>query len=174
MLCNWLMVYIGNFLGSFCIAVMMYHTGLFDSSEGLLGGTVIRIAAGKTALPFYSALLLGLMCNWLVCLAIWVSNGARDTAGKVLVIFPIIGLFVISGFEHSIANMYYIMAGLFAQQNPQWLLKSGLSVDLLAGLNWGTFLTKNLIPVTIGNAIGGTVMVGFAYWFSLRERSTRS
>jgi len=171
MLLNWLLVYFGNFAGGLCIAFLMYETGLFNRSEGLLGGIVIKIAAGKTALPFHSALILGIFCNWLVCLAIWVSNGARDVAGKVLVIFPVIGLFVISGFEHSIANMYYIPAGILAKQNPQWLEMSKLAADQIAGLNWLSFFTKNLIPVTLGNIIGGMVLVGMAYWFTLRKKT---
>jgi formate/nitrite transporter len=170
MLLNWLLVYIGNFAGSICIAWMMIQSGLFNSGANLLGGMTIKIAAYKTALPFHSAFFLGVMCNWLVCLAVWVSYGAKDTVGKVLVIFFIINLFVISGFEHSIANMYYIPAGILAKQNPQWLAASQTSAEQLAGLNWISFLTKNLIPVTLGNIVGGSGMVGILYWFSLGKK----
>jgi formate/nitrite transporter len=170
MLLNWLMVYIGNFAGSVFIAWMMYHSGLFNSSNGLLGGVTIKIAAYKTALPFHSAFFLGVMCNWLVCLAVWVSYGARDIAGKALSIFFIIGLFITSGFEHSVANMYYIPAGILARQNPQWLEMSRTAADQLAGLNWQTFFTKNLVPVTLGNMAGGAGFVGVLYWLSLGKR----
>jgi formate transporter len=166
MLLNWLLVYIGNFLGSLCIAMMMYKTGLFNSSGGLLGGMTIKIAAYKTALPFHSAFFLGVMCNWLVCLAIWVSYGAAETAGKALAIFFIICLFITSGFEHSIANMYYIPAGIFAKQNPQWLAMAQIPADQIVNLNWFNFIVKNLIPVTLGNIAGGSVMVGVLYWLS--------
>jgi formate transporter len=166
MLFNWLLVYIGNFLGSLFIAVMMFHSGLFNSSGGLLGGMTIKIASYKTALPFLSAFFLGVMCNWLVCLAVWVSYGTAETAGKALAIFFIICLFITSGFEHSIANMYYITAGIFAKQNPQWLAMSQVSADHAANLNWLNFVVKNLFPVTFGNIVGGSCMVGGLYWLS--------
>ena len=169
MLLNWLLVYIGNFIGSVFIAWMMNLSGLFGAGGGLLGGITIKIAAGKTALPFHTAFILGVMCNLLVCLAVWASYAARDTAGKVLVIFFIIFLFVISGFEHSIANMYYIPAGIFAKQNPLWLSMSGVSGELLSGLNWFNFAVKNLIPVTLGNIIGGTG-VGILYRLALKKK----
>ena len=170
MLLNWLLVYIGNFIGSVLIARMMNLTGLFASSGGLLGGVTIKIAAGKTALPFHTAFILGIMCNWLVCLAVWGSYAARDTVGKILIIFFIIFLFIVSGFEHSIANMYYIPAGIFAKQNPQWVAMSGVSAEQLAGLNWYGFAVKNLIPVTLGNIIGGAFMVGTLYWLALGKK----
>jgi len=165
MLLNWLLVYCGNFAGCLCIAWMSYHSGLFNSSDGLLGGMTIKIAVNKTSMPFYSAFLLGVMCNWLVCLAVWVSSGSRDFTGKILAIFFIIGLFVVSGFEHSVANMYYIPAGIWAKQNQLWLEMSHSTSAELAGLNWGAFFTKNLIPVTLGNLLGGAGMVGVIYWF---------
>lgn len=168
MLLNWLLVYAGNFAGCLCIAWMTHHSGLFNSSDGLLGGMTIKTAVNKTSMPFYSAFLLGIMCNWLVCLAVWVSSGARDLTGKIMAIFFIIGLFVVSGFEHSVANMYYIPAGIWAKQNPLWMEMSKSSAAELANLNWITFFTKNLIPVTIGNLIGGAGMVGVIYWFSFR------
>jgi len=167
MLFNWLIVYIGNFIGSLFIVWMVCQTGLLDSSNGLLGGITIKIAAYKTSLPFLSAFLMGVMCNWLVCLAVWVSSGARDFSGKILSIFFIIGLFVISGYEHSVANMFYIPAGIIAKQNPYWLGKAGTAAAELDGLNWISFFTKNLIPVTLGNIVGGAGMVGVLYWFSL-------
>ena len=168
MFLNWFLVYIGNFAGSLFIAWMMYHSGLFNSSNGLLGGMTIKIAAGKTALPFHSAFILGLMCNWLVCLAVWVSYGARDLTGKALAVFFIICLFIISGFEHSVANMYYIPAGILAKQNPLWLAMSGLTAEQLAVLNPLNFLLRNLLPVTLGNIAGGAGMVGVLYWLSYR------
>jgi len=166
MLFSWLVVYIGNFAGCLFIAWMVYHSGLFNFSDGLLGGMTIKIAAYKTSLPFHSAFLMGLMCNWLVCLAIWVLSGIRDTAGKILSIFFIIGAFVISGYEHSVANMFYIPAGILAKQNPFWLEKANTAAAQLDGLNWATLFTKNLIPVTLGNIVGGSGMVGILYWLS--------
>jgi formate/nitrite transporter len=173
MLVNWLVVYLGNFAGSLFIAWLMNLSGLFNSSNGLLGGMTIKIAAGKTALPFYAAFILGLLCNWLVCLAVWVSWAAKDTAGKLLACFFIIGLFITSGFEHSIANMYYIPAGLLAKANALWVTASGLAPEQLAGLNYYGFLVKNLIPVTLGNIAGGAGMTGFLYWAAFRHQADR-
>jgi len=170
MLLNWFLVYIGNFIGSLCIAWMMIQTGLFNSSGGLLGGVMIRIAAGKTALSFQSAFISGILCNWLVCIAVWVSYGSKDIIGKVLTTFFIICLFATSGFEHSVANMYYIPAGILAADNPQWVAMSRVSAEQLAGLNWGNFCIKNLLPVTLGNIVGGAGMVGALYWLLLGKR----
>ncbi|MDR3020661.1 MAG: formate/nitrite transporter family protein [Treponema sp.] len=166
MFLNWLLVWTGNLAGGLIIAWMTYVSGLFNSSGGLLGGITITIAASKTSLAFFPALVLGILCNWLVCFTVWTTYAARDAAGKVLIIFFLILLFAASGFEHSIANMYYIPAGIFAKQNPQWLAMSQASLEQLAGLNWFNFFVKNLIPVTLGNIIGGA-LVGIMYWFAL-------
>jgi formate/nitrite transporter len=170
MLTNWLVVYIGNFIGSVFIAYMMNKSMLFNSGNGVLGGQTIKIAAYKTALSFESAFFLGLMCNWLVCLAVWVSYAAKDVIGKLFACFFIICLFITSGFEHSVANMYYIPAGIMAKSNPAWVAMSAVGAEQLANLNWLTFVTKNLIPVTLGNIVGGAGMVGFLYWASLGKK----
>ena len=170
MLTNWLLVYIGNMLGALCIAWMMYHSGLFNSSGGLLGAVTIRSAAYKTALDFFPAFILGVLCNWLVCLAMWVAYGARDTVGKILLIFFVICLFATSGFEHSIANMYYIPAGILAAQNPQWLSMAQLTAEQISGLNWANYFIVNLLPVTLGNIFGGAALVGIPYWFALGNK----
>jgi len=173
MLLNWLLVYLGNLAGCLLIAWMMSRSGLFAYSGGLLGGMVIKIAVGKVGMPFYKAFILGILCNWMVCLAIWTSYASRDVTGKVLMIFFIISLFVISGFEHSIANMYYIPAGILAKQNPEWAAKSLASAEQLAGLNWASFWAKNLIPVTLGNIVGGAGMVWALFWVALREKGKK-
>ncbi|MDR2965040.1 MAG: formate/nitrite transporter family protein [Treponema sp.] len=166
MFLNWLLVYIGNLAGSILIAWMIYLSGLFNNSAGLLGGVTITIAASKTSISFIAAFVLGVLCNLLVCFTVWTTYAAKDAAGKVLIIFFLILLFATSGFEHSVANMYYIPAGIFAKLNPQWLVMSQASAQQIAGLNWLNFAVKNLIPVTLGNIIGG-VLVGFLYWVSL-------
>jgi len=170
MLLNWLLVYICNFAGAVLIAWMISKSGLFATSNGLLGGMTIKIAAGKTALSFHTAFILGILCNWLVCTAILATYSSHEGVGKILAIFFIISLFVISGFEHSIANMYYIPAGILAKQNPQWVSMSQVSAEQLAGLNWVNFVIKNLIPVTLGNIIGGTVMVWTLFWFAIKKK----
>jgi len=166
MLRNWMLVYAGNFIGSIFVAWMMAYSGLFHSGADMLGGMTIRIAASKTTLDFGPALVLGLMCNWLVCLAVWMAYGAKDVTGKILAIFFAIWLFITSGFEHSVANMYYIPAGIFAKANAAYASASGLSAEALGALNGGMFLVRNLLPVTLGNMLGGGLFVGVAYWFT--------
>lgn len=170
MLRNWIWVYVGNLIGAVFLAHMMANSGLFNSGSGLLGGVTVRIASGKVSLPFLSAFYLGIMCNWLVCLAVWIAYGAKDMAGKILGIFCPIWLFITSGFEHSVANMYYIPAGIMAKANPAWAAASGLPARALDELTWTTFAVNNLVPVTLGNIAGGMILVGMAYWFAfLRE-----
>lgn len=166
MLKNWFFVYIGNFIGALFISYMMVNSGLLNSGANALGGMTIKIAAGKVGLSFTQALLLGIMCNWLVCLAVWLSFGAKDIIGKLFACFFPIWLFVTSGFEHSIANMYYIPAGILAKTNSAWVEASHVSAEVLANLNWSSFVFKNLVPVTIGNLIGGAFFVGTIYWFT--------
>ena len=162
---NWLFVYAGNFVGSVFLAYMMSESGLFSSGANMLGGVTIRIAAYKATLDFMPAFYLGIMCNWLVCLAVWMAWGAHDMAGKILAIFFPIWLFITSGFEHSVANMYYVPAGLFAKTSSAFATASGLSAETLANLTWGNFFINNLVPVTLGNIVGGMIFVGMAYWF---------
>lgn len=162
---NWLFVFLGNFVGALLIAYMMNHTGLFNSGLNGLGGITIRIASSKVSLTFIPAFYLGIMCNWLVCLAVWMSYGSKDLIGKIFAIFFPIWLFITSGFEHSVANMYYIPAGIMAKSNPAWVAASQLTPSQLDHLNWGTFITKNIIPVTLGNIVGGAIFAAATYWF---------
>jgi formate/nitrite transporter len=173
MLLNWLLAYLGNLIGCLLIAWMMSRSGMFSTSGGLLGGMVIRTAVSKVSMPFHMAFILGILCNWMVCLAIWTSYASRDVTGKILMVFFVISLFVISGFEHSIANMYYIPAGILAKQNPQWAAMSQSSAAQLADVNWLTFWTKNLIPVTLGNIVGGAGLVWTLFWAALRDSAAK-
>ncbi len=169
---SWIVVYAGNFAGALLTAGLVCLSGQWGMSGGLLGASVIKTAAGKTALSFQNAFFLGILCNWLVCLAVWMSFAARDIAGKVLVIFFPIWIFVTSGFEHSVANMYYIPAGILAAADPALAERAasvGLSPEALANLNWGAMLQANLLPVTLGNVVGGGVLVALACWFVYRR-----
>ncbi|MGL4483941.1 MAG: formate/nitrite transporter family protein [Anaerovoracaceae bacterium] len=171
---NWGIVYLGNFVGSIFIAYMMSASGLFESSAGLLGAMTIKIAAYKVGLSFSQAFFLGIMCNWLVCLAVWMAYGAKDIAGKLLAVFFPIWLFITSGFEHSVANMYYIPAGIFAKANSEFsaaALDLGLTADKLSHLGWQSFFVNNLLPVTLGNIVGGGIFVGMVYWFVYIRKS---
>ncbi|HHV62819.1 MAG TPA: formate/nitrite transporter family protein [Firmicutes bacterium] len=159
---NWVWVYLANFSGSLTLAGLVYASGLWKLNDLKLGLSAVNIATAKIHLTFGEALARGILCNWLVCLAVWAAYAADDVIGKIGAIFFIITSFVASGFEHSIANMYYIPMGLFLKAAPGI---AGAGVDT-SGLTWGAFIFKNLIPVTIGNVIGGTLFVGGAYWFA--------
>lgn len=176
MLKNWFFVYIGNFLGSLLIAFLIVKSGQLGASNSLLGATTIKIASYKVGLTFIEGLFLGILCNWLVCLAVWMATGSKTMIGKISAIFFPIWLFITSGFEHSVANMYYIPAGILAKGNPAYVqaaFDAGLTNAKLDALNWGTFITKNLIPVTLGNIIGGALFVGMAYWFVYLRKSKK-
>jgi len=167
MLKNWFFVYIGNLIGSVFIAFLMNQSGLLSSGAAVLGGVTIKIAVYKVGLTFAQAFVLGILCNWLVCLAVWMATGAKDITGKIFAIFFPIWLFITSGFEHCVANMYYIPAGIFAKSNSalaEAAAALGVTAEQLNHLNWGTFFVNNLIPVTLGNIVGGGVFVAVVYW----------
>lgn len=155
-----LIVYVSNLAGGVMVAWAMNYTGLFETAGGMLGATTVKIAVGKVSLSFGRAVVLGILCNWLVCLAVWISFGAASTTGKIFSVFFPICLFVTSGFEHSVANMYYIPAGIFAKS--EYGVISGAAQAALDNLTWGGFFGNNLLPVTIGNLIGGMVFVALA------------
>ena len=166
MLRNWVLVYLGNFLGALLVVALMKSTGLWETGSGLLGASVIKTAQAKVQLSFGQAFVRGILCNWLVCLAVWMSTGARETVSKIFAIWFCIGLFVISGFEHSMANMYFIPAGIAAAADSGL---AQLSVCDVSVLTVGNFLVKNLLPVTLGNILGGGLFVGMVYWFTGRK-----
>ncbi|GJM40905.1 MAG: formate transporter FocA [Ardenticatenaceae bacterium] len=164
---NWVIVYLGNFVGSVATAVMMFFSQQYKFANGALGQNALNIANGKVNLEFGQALVLGIMCNALVCLAVWLCMGARSATDKILaIIFPITA-FVAAGFEHSVANMYFIPMGLLIKAGAPAEFWSGIGSTAVSydSLTWGNFFLNNLLPVTIGNIIGGAVMVGLAYWF---------
>ncbi len=158
---RWANVYVANFIGGLILAFLFYFSGLWKTGGGALGVAAVNIAYKKVNLSFTEALFRGIGCNWLVCLAVWMALAARQTVGKIFAIFfPIMG-FVAIGFEHCVANMYFIPVGI--------LLKNGVGIAAPAGMNpntlgWIGFLWRNLLPVTIGNIIGGAVFVGMSYW----------
>ncbi|MBC7346004.1 MAG: formate/nitrite transporter family protein [Clostridia bacterium] len=164
---NWALVYVGNFLGALAIVLLVYATRQFAMNEGLVGARAILIAHTKVNYPFFVALSRGILCNALVTLAVWLSISGRHVVDKVVaMLFPITA-FVASGFEHSVANMYFIpIALLLKGQAPLLALASraGETVINPATLSVAG-LFRNLIPVTLGNIIGGVLFVGLAYWF---------
>lgn len=165
---NWIVVYIGNFIGSIVTAYMMFLSKQYVFNGGALGLNALNIANAKVNLGFFQAIVLGIFCNALVCLAVWLCMSARSATDKVVLIVPPIATFVAAGFEHSIANMYFIPVALFIKSwggKAEFWDVVGKSAADFPGLTWSNFFIRNLLPVTIGNIIGGAVMVGLVYWF---------
>ena len=158
------LVYVSNFAGSVIIAAMVNATPQFGYSGNLLGAFTIKVALGKVTMSFGSAFISGILCNFFVCIAVLMAASAKDIAGKVWAIFFPILAFVVSGYEHCVANMYYIPAGIFALSNEGYVQAAetayGYTAAQLEALTWGNMLVKNLVPVTLGNIVGGMVFVG--------------
>jgi formate transporter len=160
---NWVLVYVGNAVGSVGTALLVFLARQHAMSAGAVGITALGIANSKAGLSFVPALFLGILCNTLVCLAVWMSYSARSTVDKIAVIIFPISAFVAAGFEHSVANMYFIPIGLLIKYfDPVFTAKAELD---LAHLTLQGFLVNNLLPVTIGNIIGGAGLVAAVYWF---------
>jgi formate transporter len=166
---NWGIVYLGNFVGSIGTAALVFLSRQYTFGGDAIGATALSIANGKVGLEWIQALMLGILCNILVCLAVWLTFSARSTIDKIAaIIFPITA-FVAAGFEHSVANMYFIPIGLFIKHfDPQFVQTLGID---LSRLTWGAFLVNNLLPVTIGNIIGGSVFVAAVYWTVFLRRA---
>ena len=172
---NWLIVYLANFAGAVLTTLIVYWSGLYESGNGALGDRALDVAATKTALGAREAVLSGVLANALVCLAVWLSLSARSGVDKVLaVVFPVTA-FVAAGFEHSIANMHFIPAGLFIKTWAPTSFWEAAGVDAAdyPTVTWTEFLLGNLLPVTIGNIVGGALLVGLVYWFVYRRSAER-
>ena len=161
MLKRWGIVFLANFVGSIIIALVFYFSGLWKTGDGALGAAAVKTAYNKVALSFGEALWRGIGCNWLVCLAVWMALAARQIIGKIFAIFFPIMAFVAIGFEHSVANMYFIPTGILLMNGAGYGSVPGVDPNILG---WVNFLWRNLLPVTIGNIIGGGVFVGMSYW----------
>lgn len=169
MLRSWILVYFGNFIGALFVAFLLSRSGQWFFADGLVGVRTILIAKGKIDFSFGQALVLGLLGNFLVCLGVWMSLGAKSYGSKVISAFFPIFVFVLSGFEHSIANMYYLPAGILAKNFPDLASKTGLGLETLKSLNISNMVFKNLLPVTLGNIIGGTIFIGTLYFLAYRN-----
>lgn len=160
MIGKWSLVFVANFAGAILIALLYYYTNLWKTQDMAAGLSALKIANAKVNLTFMEALTRGILCNWLVCLAVWMAIASREVAGKIAaILFPVM-VFVALGFEHSVANMYFIPMGIFLK-GAGIAASSGIN---LANLTWTNFFVNNLLPVTIGNIIGGAFFVGFLYW----------
>jgi formate transporter len=170
---NWGLVYFANLAGALSLVGLMFYTNQWTFSGHGIGANALLIANAKVNLSFGSALARGILCNALVCLAVWLAFSSRTVTGKILaIVFPITA-FVAAGFEHSIANMYFIPMGILMAGQPAVVEAAGVTTAGIANLNWIGFV-GNLIPVTIGNIIGGSILIGAVYWLTyLRsERAT--
>jgi formate transporter len=152
---HWGLVYAGNFAGAVATAALVFLGGVHTMGKGAVGAGLLATATAKLHLGWGQALILGILCNGLVCLAVWLSYSARTTTDRILAIVPPVTAFVAAGFEHSVANMYFVPAA--------WLVQRITGAG--AELGWQTFIFRNLLPVTLGNLIGGTLLVGAVYWF---------
>lgn len=164
---NWFWVYLGNMLGSLFMAALMLVSRQYTFGSGVIGINILNIAKSKCELEFYQAIALGTLCNVLVCLAVWLCYSSRSISSKILsIIFPITA-FVTSGFEHSVANMYFIPKAILLLHfgDPAFLEMAQASSQNYQSIDWSHFLLNNLLPVTIGNLIGGALLVGLVYWF---------
>ena len=162
MLRNWLIVYFANLVGSILLVLIMYYSGLWKIGNLEVGVAALRTATAKVNLSFWEAFCRGIGCNWLVCLAVWLAIAGKDSISKIFGIYFPIMAFVASGFEHSVANMYFIPMGLFLKGNAA-VNAAGLT-QTIDSLTWLNFLVNNLIPVTGGNIVGGAFFVGGIYY----------
>lgn len=171
-------VYLGNFVGASLLAVLICMSGQLDYSNGLLGAYTIKVAMGKANLPFSQAVVSGILCNILVCAAVLMAACAKDITGKLLASFFTILLFVTAGFEHCVANMYYITAGLLAKMNSTYLglavEQYGYTSEQLESLNVVNYLFGNLVPVTVGNILGGVLCIGLPLFYLNRDKTEKS
>ncbi len=168
---NWLVVYVSNFVGAAATAALVVVSGRLSAGDGSVGVRALQTAEAKGGLDFGEAMVSGVLANCLVSLAVWMTLSARTLTDKVLVIVPPVAAFVAAGFEHSIANMYFFPAALLQREwaaDEFWATTATTSAQY-PHVGWREFLLDNLVPVTIGNIIGGAFLVGMVYWFVYRS-----
>lgn len=163
---NWVIVFVGNFLGALTIVVLIFFGRTWEQADGAWGTVVLDLSLKKVHHDFLTAFVLGILCNLMVCLAIWAAYSGRTTVDKVVAVTMPIALFVATGFEHSVANMFMIPLGILIRNNggDGFWAASGLDSAAYADLTWTSFYLDNLLPVTLGNIVGGGVMIGVLYW----------
>jgi formate/nitrite transporter len=183
LLYNWVVVFIANFIGSLLLVAIVFAAGYYAKADGSLtavGVKAVAIAKGKLTLDWGTAFFRGILCNWLVCMAVWLAVASKDVIGKIFACFFPIMAFVTSGFEHSVANMYFIPMGIqVATANPAAVtavetLKMASPEAVTSLFTWGNFISANLIPVTLGNIVGGGLFVAAFYWFVFLKKSGAS
>ncbi|MCL6270347.1 formate transporter FocA [Sansalvadorimonas sp. 2012CJ34-2] len=166
MLKNWGIVYLGNLIGSLLMVAMILYTDQWHGGHGSIGYTALKIANGKMGHSFGQALVLGILCNIMVCIAVWMSYSARTASGKMMAMVLPVAMFIASGFEHSIANMYLMPIGLAIKSvaDAGFWMEIGKTAADFSNINFSNMLFMNLIPVTIGNIIGGGILIGLFNW----------
>jgi formate transporter len=172
LLLNWVLSFSGNFVGAIATAVLVFYSTQYTFGDGAVGLVALNIANAKSSLQFIPALILGILCNALVCLAVWMLFSARTNIDRIVTAIPPVAIFAAAGFEHCIANIYFIPMGLFIKAGaPDSFWKAiGKTAADFPELTWSNFIA-NMLPVTIGNIIGGSLLVGVVYWFVyLRKR----
>lgn len=179
---NWVVVYIANLLGSLLLVYIMYKSNLWKTGAQMVDGvcsaeaggcanTALGIAIGKVNLSWSEAFYRGIGCNWLVCLAVWLAAASDEISGKIWGIFFPIMAFVASGFEHCVANMYFIPMGILLKGSPVMSAQVASFGAKANALTWGGFAVNNLVPVTLGNIVGGAIFVGLVYWLAYVKKS---
>lgn len=175
---NWLTIFFSNFVGALIVSFLVYHSGQFDMTGGQLGAYTIKIAAGKVHVTPVQGITSGIMCNIIVCGAVLMAAAAKDIAGKCFAVFFPIFAFVVSGFEHCVANMYYLTAGFMASKNDAYIAKAKEVYQLtdaqIADISIQNIFVKNLLPVTIGNMIGGALFVGGIFYLVFGRKSKKN
>ncbi|MPW30543.1 formate transporter FocA [Agarivorans sp. B2Z047] len=166
MLANWSKVYLGNFVGALLLVLVVSGAKLYQLDHGQWGLNALSIAQHKLEHGFMQAVMLGMLCNLLVCLAVWMTFSAKTSAAKAALVILPVAMFVSTGFEHVVANMFMVPLGIAikAWAEPSFWAQVGVQASAFEHLTWANFASHNLIPVTIGNIIGGAVIVGLGYW----------
>lgn len=167
---NWGIVYFTNLIGAALLGFLVFKSGLWKTNDLLVGIYSLKIAVMKVNLSFTEAFARGILCNWLVCLAVWMSFAARNVIGKIFAIFFPITIFVASGFEHSIANMFYLFKGFLMYLTPDVVQASGIPAEKMSHLTMDGIIMGNLLPVTLGNIVGAILFVALLYWVAYLKK----
>lgn len=171
---SWSFVYFGNFIGSLIIALLIFYGGMGSMAGNGLGAVGLQTAFAKLNLSFMEAFCRGILCNWLVCLAVFMAMTSKRVIGKLFAMFFPITIFVASGYEHCVANMFFLPNGIFMKTIPAIVSASGLSPEQIGIITWKTFIINNLIPVTLGNIVGAFVFVVLLFWIAyIREENRK-
>lgn len=163
---NWFFVYLANFLGSMCLAILLFYSGIWKNDQYLYAQTIHSIALKKVSLPIIEAFFRGVLCNWLVCLAIWMSFSSKAIVNKFFAILLPITSFIALSFEHSVANMFILPFAYLTQASLSTNSTPTTTIPSMIELNWTTILSKNLLPVSLGNIVGGVFFVSFIFWLA--------